>query len=148
MRSVNKVMMIGHLAADPEVRQTKKGVPVANFPLATNRDWVTDNGDPSRVTTDYHKIVAWDRLAEVVREHLVKGMGVYIEGRLMNRSFELPDKSKRFVTEIRLDVLNVLSWKKRDGGVEEVVLDDPEAAAETASGAASDRAKPAKVAAG
>ncbi len=119
------MMMIGHLAADPEVRTTADGVKVAHFPLATSRDWVTDNGEPSKVTTDYYKVVAWDKLAEVVERRLVKGTGVYVEGRLLNRTFELPDQTRRFVTEIRLEVLNLLSWKER-GGVQELVLNDPE----------------------
>ncbi len=125
MRSVNKVIMIGNLASTPEVRETSKGVKVANFRLATNRDWVTDDGNPDKVTTDFHNVVAWDKLAEIVEQHLEKGLGIYIEGRLMNRSYELADKTKRFVTEIRLDVLNILTWKKR-GGVQEVNLGEPE----------------------
>jgi len=125
MRSLNKVLLIGHLAADPEVRETKKGTKVAQFPLATNRDWVSSDSDKSQVSTDYHKIIAWGKLAGVVEKYLVKGMGVYIEGRLMNRTYELPDKQKRFVTEIRLDELNMLTWKKKDG-VEQVNLESVE----------------------
>lgn len=125
MRSVNKVIMIGNLATDPEVRETSKGVKVANFRLATSRDWVTDDGNPDKVTTDFHNVVAWDKLAEVVESYLEKGSGVYIEGRLMNRSYETADKARRFVTEIRLEVLNILTWKKR-GGVQEVNLGEPE----------------------
>lgn len=125
MRSLNKVLLIGHLAADPEVRETKKGAKVANFPLATNRDWVSSENDKINISTDYHKVVAWGKRAEIVEKYLAKGMGVYIEGRLMNRSFELPDKQKRFVTEIRLDELNMLTWKKQNG-VEQVNLEEVE----------------------
>jgi len=106
--------MIGNLAADPEVRSTEKGVKVANFRLATSRDWVADDGDPTKTRADFHNVVAWDKLAEVVETHLEKGSGVYIEGRLMNRSYEAADKQKRFVTEIRLDVLRILTWPRSD----------------------------------
>jgi len=126
MRSVNKVMMIGHLAADPEVRTTQTGKKVSNFPLATNRDWVSENDTNGKVRTDFHKVVAWGKLADIVEEHLVKGAGVYVEGCLLNRTYELPDKQKRFVTEIRLDVLKILTWKKQEGA-NRVMLEDPAA---------------------
>lgn len=113
MKSVNKVIMIGNLASDPEVRETRNKTKVANFRLATNRDWVSDD-DPSKVKADFHNVVAWDKLAEVVGTHLSKGSGVYIEGRLQNRSYEATDQTRRYVTEIRLDVLNILTWKKHD----------------------------------
>ena len=74
MKSINKVIMIGNLASDPEVRETQRGVKVANFRLATNRDWVTDD-DPSKVKADFHNVVAWDKLAEVVGSYLSKGSG-------------------------------------------------------------------------
>ena len=74
MKSINKVIMIGNLATDPEVRETQKGTKVANFRLATNRDWVTDD-DPSKVKADFHNVVAWDKLAEVVGSYLSKGSG-------------------------------------------------------------------------
>jgi single-strand DNA-binding protein len=120
MRSINKVILIGHLAADPEVRATKNGTKVANFPLATNRDWVVNGGDKARVATDYHKIVAW-KLAEIVEKYVTKGMAIYVEGRLMNRAFVLPDKTKRYVTEIHLDQLNILEFKKK-GTIDQVNL--------------------------
>jgi len=112
MLSVNKITMIGHVAADPEVRETKTGHLVANFPLATNRP---DYNGSDASTTDYHKIVAWGRLAQLCQDHLTKGAPLYIEGRLANRTYELPDKSKRFLTEIVLEQINLLTFKKKDG---------------------------------
>jgi single-strand DNA-binding protein len=120
---VNKVILIGHLAADPEVRETKNGAKMAIFPLATNRDWV--DSEKATITTDFHKVVAWRQLATIAEKYLTKGMGVYVEGRLMNRTYEAPDKTKRFVTEIVLDNLNMLTWKKKDG-VEQINIETPE----------------------
>jgi single-strand DNA-binding protein len=131
MKSINKVIMIGNLATDPEVRETQRGVKVANFRLATNRDWVTDD-DPSKVKADFHNVVAWDKLAEVVGSHLAKGSGVYIEGRLQNRSYEAADQAKRFVTEIRMDVLNILTWKQR-GDDQQPETEGPEPSGEDAA---------------
>jgi single-strand DNA-binding protein len=110
MRSLNKVMLIGHLAADVELRQTKKGSPVANFPIAINRMIQGEEGKTE--TVDFHRIVVWGRLAEVCDEYLVKGMAVYIEGRLINHSFDDKDGKKQFRTEITADNVNFLTWKK------------------------------------
>lgn len=112
MFSVNKVIMIGHVAAEPEIRETKNGKLVANFPLATDR--LGGNGEGPSVT-DYHKVVAWGRQAEVCQQYLAKGMAVYVEGRVHNRTFELPDGTKRFATEIVLQTLNLLTSKKAQG---------------------------------
>jgi single-strand DNA-binding protein len=131
MKSINKVIMIGNLATEPEVRETQRGVKVANFRLATNRDWVTDD-DPSKVKADFHNVVAWDKLAEVVGSYLSKGSGVYIEGRLQNRSYEAADQAKRFVTEIRMDVLNILTWKQR-GDDQRPETEGPEPSGEDAA---------------
>ena len=125
MRSLNKVMLIGHLAADPELRQTKKGTPVANFSLATNRDWQTDS-DEAKKATDFHRIVAWRKLAEIVSKYLTKGMAIYVEGRLTNRSYEDKDGNKKYITEIVCSELNMLSYKKNKEGVEQLEVKDPE----------------------
>lgn len=110
MQSVNKVMIIGHVAAEPEIRETKNGNLVASFPLATNRG-DRDGGS----TVDYHKVVAWGRLAQICQEHVAKGLALYVEGRLTNRSYELADKSKRYVTEVVMEEIQLLSFKeKRD----------------------------------
>lgn len=122
MKTINKVILVGHLVADPEVRETAKGDTVANLRVATDRNAgrgkdapLAEDEEQKRVTADFHTVVAWDKLAEVARDHLKKGMAVYVEGRLQNRSYELPDQTRRFVTEIRLDTLSILSWKDRVG---------------------------------
>ena len=119
MRSINKVMLIGHLAGDPEVHETKTGKKVARFSVATNYD--TTGGGEKKQYVDFHRITAWNKLAEVSAKWLKKGMGVYIEGRLHNGSFE-KDGQKRTITEIVLDNLNILKWGKGENevNVEEV----------------------------
>ncbi len=119
MKTINKVILVGHLVADPEVRETQKGDTVATFRVATDRysgkeKREEEAEDPNKVSADFHQVVAWDRLAEVVRDHLHKGQAVYVEGRLHNRSYELPDDTRRFVTEIRLDTLSILTWKGKE----------------------------------
>ena len=109
MNSVNKVILVGNLAADPEVRQTSKGTTVATFPVATNRDF-TSNGEKKKVT-DFHRVVAWGKLAEICGKYLEKGKAVYVEGLVLNRAYE-KDGERRYVTEIRADEVNMLSFKR------------------------------------
>ena len=121
MRSVNKVILVGHLAADPEVLETRRGLKVS-FSLATHREHTSD-GEKKEVT-DYHRIVAWGKLAENCATYLVRGQGIYLEGSLLNRAFE-KDGERRYVTEVRADEVNMLTWKKKDG-IEKVSLEAPE----------------------
>ena len=109
MRSINKIILVGHIAADPEVRQTQKGTTVATFPVATNRDF-TSNGEKKKVT-DFHRVVAWAKLGEICGKYLEKGKAVYIEGMVLNRAYE-KEGERRYVTEIRADEVNMLSFKK------------------------------------
>ncbi len=127
MRSVNKVILIGHLASDPEIRQTKSGKQVASFSLATNRDWVTSDGE-SKQATDFHRIVAWGDLVNVFQDFLAKGMCVYLEGRLSNHSYETKSGDKRYVTEIVADTISILTFREK--GIFEnqsFSLEDPKA---------------------
>ncbi len=121
MRSLNKVFLMGHLAADPELRQTKSGFSVANFPLATNRSVKTDNGDKSEIT-DFHRIIVWRGLADVCEQYLAKGSAVYIEGKIVNRSFEDKTGNRHFRTEITADDVNILTWKKTKNGSGQISL--------------------------
>lgn len=98
-RSLNKVQLIGHLGADPELRYTANGMAVATFSLATNERYKDDN-DTWQDRTEWHRLVAWGRQAEVAGEYLAKGRQVYIEGRLQTRSWEGQDGVKRYTTEI------------------------------------------------
>ena len=104
---------MGYLAADPEVAQTQSGHNIAKFKIATNRDWKSQDGEKHQVT-DYHKIVAWRRLGEVCGQYLKKGTGVYVEGRLMNNSFEGKDGNKKFFTEVVADNVHFISHKNKN----------------------------------
>jgi single-strand DNA-binding protein len=123
MRSVNKIILVGNLAADPEVRQTKKGTTVATFAVATNRDF-TSNGEKKKVT-DFHRVVAWAKLGEICGQYLEKGKAVYIEGMVLNRAYE-KEGERRYVTEIRADEVHMLSFKKDRQG-EQVTIAAPDA---------------------
>jgi len=125
MKSVNKIILVGNLAADPELRQTQKGVSVATFPVATNRDF-TSNGEKKKVT-DFHRVVAWGKLAEICGKYLEKGKAVYIEGFVLNRAYE-KDGERKYVTEIRAEEVNMLSFKRdREREQLSILPVDPEA---------------------
>lgn len=121
MRSVNKVILVGHLAADPEPFTTKGGKSRVSFPVATHREWTSDG--VRKEVTDYHRVIAWGKLGEICLAYLTKGQGLYVEGQLLNRAYE-KDGERRYVTEIRADEVNMLTWKKKDG-VASVSLQSP-----------------------
>ncbi|QPH37820.1 single-stranded DNA-binding protein [Pedobacter endophyticus] len=109
MSGINKVILVGHLGKDPEVRHLEGGVTVASFPLATSE---TYNKDGKRVEqTEWHNIVLWRGLAEVASKYLQKGKLVYIEGKLRTRSFEDKEKVKKYVTEIVAENFTMLGRK-------------------------------------
>jgi len=114
MRSINRVVLLGHIAADPDLRQTKNGHSLAIFPVATNRFCKDANGEKSEVA-DFHRVVAWNKLAEISSKHLAKGMAVYIEGKVINRSYDDKNGVRHYRTEISADDLNILTWKKSNG---------------------------------
>jgi len=99
MLSLNRAQIIGHLTRDPELRTTPSGQSVANFSVATNRRWSGRDGEQQE-STEFHDVVAWGKLAEIVGEYFKKGQRVYVEGRLQTRSWEAQDGSKRQRTEI------------------------------------------------
>jgi len=99
MSSLNKVMLIGRLGKDPEVRYTPDGSPVANFSLATGEFW-TDKSGTRQERTEWHNIVAWNKLADLSSRYLKKGRQVYIEGRIRTREWDDRDGNKRRTTEI------------------------------------------------
>lgn len=98
-RSLNKVLLIGNLTRDPELRYTPQGTAVATFGIATNRSWTTESGE-KHDEAEFHNIVVWARLAEICAEYLNKGKQVYIEGRLSTREWEGQDGQKRRTTEV------------------------------------------------
>lgn len=99
-RSLNKAMIIGNLGADPEVRSTTSGTRVATLSVATSRRWTGRGGEPQE-KTEWHRIVCWDRLAEIAERYLKKGDRVYVEGRIEYRQWEGQDGQTRYTTEIR-----------------------------------------------
>ena len=99
MSSLNKVMLIGNLGRDPEIRYTTDGTPVANFSLATSESWTDKNGTRQE-HTEWHTIVAWRQLADICKKYLSKGRQVYIEGRLQTREWNDRDGNKRRTTEV------------------------------------------------
>ncbi|RZK60577.1 MAG: single-stranded DNA-binding protein [Pedobacter sp.] len=109
MSGINKVILVGHLGKDPEVRHLEGGVTVASFPLATSE---TYNKDGKRIEqTEWHNIVLWRGLAEVASKYLQKGKLVYIEGKLRTRSFEDKEKVKKYVTEVVAENFTMLGRK-------------------------------------
>lgn len=124
MRSVNKVLLMGYLATQPEMKMTPAGHAVTTFKVATNRDWATKEGE-SKQNADFHKIVAWRKLGEACGEFLKKGSGVYVEGRLSNHSFLDKEGKNRKFTEIVADVVNFISIKKIKGADEVTIVDVP-----------------------
>jgi single-strand DNA-binding protein len=109
-KSLNKVMLIGHLGKDPELKYTSNGIAVANFSIATNESWKDQDGNLQE-RTEWHNIVAWRRLAEICGEYLKKGKRVYIEGKIQTRNYDDKNGVKRYITEIVADDLIML-----DGG--------------------------------
>jgi len=99
MRSLNKAMLIGNLGKDPEIRYTNAGSAVANFPIATTDRWTSKTGDKQE-RTEWHNIVAFDRLADLSQNYLSSGSSIYIEGRLQTKSWEDPQGQKKWRTEI------------------------------------------------
>ncbi len=99
MAGVNKVILVGHLGKDPEIRVTESGKKVANFSLATTESYKDKNGE--RVdSTEWHNIAFWGPIADVIEKYLKKGSQIYLEGRLKTRSYEDKEKIKRYITEV------------------------------------------------
>lgn len=111
--SVNKVILVGNVGKDPEVRHLDAGVAVANFPLATSETYTAKNGEKV-TTTEWHNIVLWRGLAEVAEKYVTKGRQLYIEGRIRTRSYEDQNGVKKYVTEIYGDTMQLLG--NREGG--------------------------------
>ncbi len=111
-RSLNKVTLIGNLTKDPELKYIQQGNAVCTFGLATNRSWLPSEGSERREETEYHRLVAWGKLAELCSQLLSKGRKVYIEGRLQTRSWETPEGQQRNITEIVVEDMILLDNKR------------------------------------
>jgi|SRR3989344_1533572 len=110
-RSLNKVQLIGNLTRDPELRYTPSGTAVCTIGLATNRSWTTETGE-KREETEFHRIVSWNKLAELCSQLLTKGRKVYVEGRLSTRTWTGQDGQQRTTTEIIIDDMILLDSKR------------------------------------
>lgn len=110
-RSLNKVTLIGNLTRDPELRFTPQGTAVCSFGLATNRSWTTEGGE-KKEETEFHRIVAWNKLAELCSQLLQKGRKVYVEGRLQTRNWTGTDGVAHSTTEIVIEDMILLDSKK------------------------------------
>ena len=112
--SVNKVILIGNLGSDPELKYTPSGAAVTNFNVATNEVWNDKDGNKQE-RTEWHRVVLWRKLAEIAGEYLKKGSKVYLEGRLQTRSWEDKDGVKRYTTEVVADNMTMLDAKGEGG---------------------------------
>jgi single-strand DNA-binding protein len=133
-RGVNKVILIGNLGKDPEVRYTPNGLAVANITVATSESWKDKQSGENVERTEWHRVVFYQRLAEIVGEYLRKGSKVYVEGRLQTRKWQ--DKTSgqdRYTTEIIADSMQMLDSKGGSAGGESSSYERPAAASNTAS---------------
>ena len=114
MASINKVILIGNLGRDPEVRYTPNGAAICNVTIATSRNWKDKNSGEKMEETEWHRVVFFDRLAEIAGEYLKKGRPVYVEGRLKTRKWTDKDGVEKYTTEIMADNMQLLGG--REGG--------------------------------
>ena len=131
--SVNKVILIGNLGADPELKYTPNGAAVANLSLATIDTW-KDNDGNKQERTEWHRVIIWKKLAEITAEYLKKGSKVYFEGRLQTRSWEDKDGVKRYTTEVVADNMVMLGQKEQSAELDEQLLDEQQEPESTESG--------------
>ena len=113
MRSVNKIILIGHVVNDPEMKKTKTEKDICTFSLATNRDWIDSSGEKHE-RTDFHRLVAWQKLATICGQYVNKGKALYVEGRLTNRNYKNKEGETKYISEIVMDTVNFLSVKKNE----------------------------------
>lgn len=124
-RSLNKVELIGNLTRDPELRFTPSGAAVCTFGLATNRQWNTDSGE-KKEEVEFHRIVAWNKLAELCGQLLAKGRKVYVEGRLQTRKWTGQDNTERMTTEIVISDMIILDSRSQVDTKSAESMDIPE----------------------
>jgi single-strand DNA-binding protein len=116
MASVNKVILIGNLGRDPEVRYTPSGSAVCNVTLATSRSWKSKESGEKVEETEWHRVVFYDRLAEIAGEYLKKGRSIYVEGRLKTRKWQDKDGVEKYTTEVIAQEMNMLGGREGMGG--------------------------------
>lgn len=128
---LNKVMLIGRVTKEPEVRTIPSGQSVATFSMATNRQW-TDQAGQRQEKGEFHNVVAWRKLAEIIQQYVKKGSKIYIEGRLETRSWNDPQGVKKYRTEIVAENMIMLD-SKNSGGASSPAMTAPEPVANTPS---------------
>jgi single-strand DNA-binding protein len=116
MASVNKVILIGNLGRDPEVRYAPSGAAICNVTIATSRNWKDKTSGERQEETEWHRVVFYDRLAEIAGEYLKKGKSVYVEGRLKTRKWTDKEGAERYTTEIIAQEMTMLGGREGSGG--------------------------------
>ena len=114
--SVNKVILVGRLGQEPELRYTSSGTPVCNLSVATSESWTDKSSGQKQEKTEWHRIVVWNKQAEFCNQYLSKGRQVYIEGQLQTRSWEDAEKNKRYTTEINARTVQFLGDARSQSG--------------------------------
>ena len=128
-RSLNKVQLIGNLTRDPELRYTPSGTAVCSFSIATNRNWTTDTGE-KKDEVEFHRIVAWNKLAEICSQFLTKGRKTFVEGRLVTRSWTGQDGAQKQTTEIVISDMILLDSRRAGEETAHVESDEEQKAPE------------------
>jgi len=116
MASVNKVIVLGNLGRDPELRYTPSGAAVCNVSIATTRNWKSKDSGERQEETEWHRVVFYDRLAEIAGEYLKKGRPVYVEGRLKTRKWQDKDGRDNYTTEVIAEQMQLLGGREDGGG--------------------------------
>lgn len=116
MASVNKVIVLGNLGRDPELRYTPSGAAVCNVSIATTRNWKSKDSGERQEETEWHRVVFYDRLAEIAGEYLKKGRPVYVEGRLKTRKWQDKDGKDNYTTEVIAEQMQLLGGRDEAGG--------------------------------
>jgi len=125
--TLNKVMLIGRLGQDPELKYTPAGAAVLTLSVATNTSWKSQDGSQQE-QTEWHRVVAWRKLAEIIAQYAKKGSRIYVEGKLNTRSWEDKDGVKRYTTEVAADQIQLLEGRgERENGGESGAAPPPEA---------------------
>ena len=125
MRGVNKVILVGNLGADPDVRYSSTGTAVTNFRIATSENWTNKEGE-RETRTEWHRVVAFGKLGEICGEYLSKGRQVYVEGRLRSRSWEDKEGNKRWVTEVVASNMVMLgATAEQPKAIEDEAIEEP-----------------------
>jgi len=140
-RGINKVILVGHLGKDPEVRYAPSGQAIANVTLATSEQWKDKNTGEKQERTEWHRVVFFSRLAEIAGEYLKKGSQVYVEGRLQTRKWQDKDGQDRYTTEIVANEMQMLGGRGGGGGEgysQDTSYSAPEPAGASSGGAADD----------